>query len=195
MLQKLPRDILLVILEQVQIPSRTDLKQLCEVSKRLYNAAIRKLYENIVIRAKDDWHLERVDVEPFLRTRFNPTSPLDHDFMWEYPNPKDSQGRWETGVFWAFGGGGAAKVEGFGGIVLVDNGDEKEFVCFCGSGCRLARSRDGLEGGEGSKGGRGTACFAEVEFSLSVGGVKVDDDRLTAGDGCATATTLTNNSI
>ncbi|KAH9204562.1 hypothetical protein DL95DRAFT_398383 [Leptodontidium sp. 2 PMI_412] len=61
MLQKLPRDILLMIIEQ--IPCRTDLKQLCEVSKTLYDAAIRKLYEIIVIRAEDDWHLERVEVE------------------------------------------------------------------------------------------------------------------------------------
>jgi hypothetical protein len=57
-----------------QIPWRTDLKQLCEVSKTLYDAAIWKLYENIVIRADDDWHLERVDVETFLRTRFEPTT-------------------------------------------------------------------------------------------------------------------------
>ena len=62
----------------MQIPRRTGLKQLCEVSKTLYDAAIRKLYEVIVIRAEDDWHLERVDVEPFLRTRSKPTSPLDH---------------------------------------------------------------------------------------------------------------------
>jgi len=62
----------------VQIPSRTDLKQLCEVSKTLYNIAIPKLYANIVIWAEDEWHLERVEVEPFLRTSSKLTSPLDH---------------------------------------------------------------------------------------------------------------------
>ncbi|KAG9229520.1 hypothetical protein BJ875DRAFT_474606 [Amylocarpus encephaloides] len=76
MLHKIPEEILLMILEQ--IPCRTDLKQLCEVSKALYDTTIQKLYEKIVIRAEDDWYLERVDVEPFLRTRFEPTSPLCH---------------------------------------------------------------------------------------------------------------------
>ncbi|KAH7420059.1 hypothetical protein BKA64DRAFT_652275 [Cadophora sp. MPI-SDFR-AT-0126] len=108
MLQKLPRDILLMILE-------FDVERLCEVSKTLYDAAIRKLYENIVIRAEDDWHFERVEVEPFSRTRFKPTSPLDYvrivqvqsrfyhclkercfyykdmGFIWECLNPKDGR--------------------------------------------------------------------------------------------------------
>jgi hypothetical protein len=62
----------------VQIPSRTDLKQLCEVSKTLYNIAIPKLYANIVIWAEDEWHLERVEVKPFLQTSSTLTSPLDY---------------------------------------------------------------------------------------------------------------------
>ncbi|KAH8679710.1 hypothetical protein BGZ60DRAFT_235687 [Tricladium varicosporioides] len=76
MLQKLPQEILLLVLEQ--IPSRTDLKQLCEVSKTLYNAAIPKLYENIDVRAKDERHLETLSGRPFLRTRSKATSPLDY---------------------------------------------------------------------------------------------------------------------
>jgi hypothetical protein len=62
----------------VQIPRRTDLKRLCEVSKSLYDAAIPKLYENIGIWAEDEQHLESVEVEPFLRTSSKLTSHLGH---------------------------------------------------------------------------------------------------------------------
>lgn len=62
----------------MQIPRRSDLKQLCEVSKTLYDFAIPKLYENIAIWAEDERHLERVEVEPFLGTNSKPTRHLDH---------------------------------------------------------------------------------------------------------------------
>jgi hypothetical protein len=62
----------------VQIPSITDLKQLCAVSKTLYDVAIGKLYENIDIWAEDEWPLERVEVAPFLGASSKPTSHLDH---------------------------------------------------------------------------------------------------------------------
>ncbi|KAH8679707.1 hypothetical protein BGZ60DRAFT_524916 [Tricladium varicosporioides] len=76
MLQTLPKEILLLVLEQIL--SRADLKQLCEVSKTLYDATIPKLYENIDIWAEDEWHLERVAVGLFLRTRSKATSHFDY---------------------------------------------------------------------------------------------------------------------
>jgi hypothetical protein len=60
----------------VQIPGRNDLKQLCEVLKTLYDYAILKLYENIVIWVEDEWHLERAEVEPFLGTSSKSTGHL-----------------------------------------------------------------------------------------------------------------------
>ncbi|KAH8650229.1 hypothetical protein BGZ60DRAFT_569554 [Tricladium varicosporioides] len=60
------------------IPRRTDLKQLCEVSKTLYDASISKLYENLDVWAEDEWHLEKVSGGPFLRTRSKAASLLDY---------------------------------------------------------------------------------------------------------------------
>jgi hypothetical protein len=62
----------------VQIPCISDLKRLCEVSKTPYDVAIRKLYENINIWAEDEWHLEKVEVAPFLEASSKPTSRLNH---------------------------------------------------------------------------------------------------------------------
>ena len=56
----------------MQIPHRTDLKHLCEVSKTIYDVAIKKLYENIDIWSEAEWFLERVQV-PLLKA-----SRLDH---------------------------------------------------------------------------------------------------------------------
>jgi hypothetical protein len=71
----------------VQIPGRNDLKQLCEVSKTLYDYAIPKLYENIVIWVEDEWHLERAEVEPFLRTSSKSTGHLAHVRIVEIRSP------------------------------------------------------------------------------------------------------------
>jgi hypothetical protein len=82
MLQRLPKDILLLVLNEVQgltltalrylrfnaeqIPNRNDVKRLCEVSKMLYDFAIPKLSETIIIDARDESQLENLNVQPFL---------------------------------------------------------------------------------------------------------------------------------
>lgn len=41
------------------------------MSRRVYGVALPKLYETVIIRADDESHLERLDVEPYLRRSSN----------------------------------------------------------------------------------------------------------------------------
>jgi hypothetical protein len=62
-----------------QITNQSDLKNLCEVSKTLYDVATPSLYESIIIRAPNDSRLEELDVESFMLTGYsNPGSRLQH---------------------------------------------------------------------------------------------------------------------
>jgi len=74
MLEGLPKEVFLLILERVR--DQRDLKQLCAVSKTLYDLTLPKLYETVVISSKSKEHLERIDIKPFLRG--NSTSRLYH---------------------------------------------------------------------------------------------------------------------
>lgn len=91
MLQGLPNEVLLLILKEVGVPMLTtvvqeysrvqlpdlgDLKQLCEVSKELYDLTLSKLYETVVISSESEKNLERIDIKPFLEG--NVTDCLKH---------------------------------------------------------------------------------------------------------------------
>jgi hypothetical protein len=70
----LPNEVRLLILKE--LPDRRDLKQLCAVSKKLYNSTLPKLYETVVISSESEKHLERIDIKPFLEG--NSTDRLKH---------------------------------------------------------------------------------------------------------------------
>lgn len=59
------------------MPRQSDLKQLCEVSKCLYDIVTPILYKSISIKA-DEAHLEKIDASPFLITRHGPNNLLRH---------------------------------------------------------------------------------------------------------------------
>jgi hypothetical protein len=92
MLEKeLPNEVRLLILKEVgvpmlttvveessrvQLPDRRDLKQLCAVSKKLYDSTLPKLYETVVVSSQSEKHLERIDIKPFFEG--NSTDRLSH---------------------------------------------------------------------------------------------------------------------
>lgn len=55
-----------------QIPAKSDLKSLCEVSKYLLLVVRPKLYRSITIKVSSEDKLNAVDFVPFLRTSLDP---------------------------------------------------------------------------------------------------------------------------
>lgn len=49
------------------MPDRRDLTQLCIVSKELHDRTLPKLYETVIVSSESEKHLERIDINPFLR--------------------------------------------------------------------------------------------------------------------------------
>ncbi|KAI9784369.1 MAG: hypothetical protein M1816_000893 [Peltula sp. TS41687] len=74
MLDTLPMEIVETIVDL--FTDKRDLKNMCEVSKRLYEITVPKLYETIIIQTEDELYLERLNVEPLLRTCSNPLNCL-----------------------------------------------------------------------------------------------------------------------
>jgi hypothetical protein len=54
------------------------LKNLCEASTYLNRIAVPILYERVTVCAKDEYHLENINVAPLVQTYSTPTNLLRH---------------------------------------------------------------------------------------------------------------------
>lgn len=65
MLDLIPHEILSAIIDQ--IPHSRDRNSLCQVSKKLYDLVLPTLYEFIIVRSKNESHLDQTNLDMFLR--------------------------------------------------------------------------------------------------------------------------------